>query len=133
MQRYGTEPDPDGPPGSRMLSFRTQTEEDINKKMPLSYSMYQGRFHLPLGFIGGTESRERFIMGGNGWMRRRFGVVIGEDIPGTHLFALEHPTQTAEAVLKMVRVLGMEPPGLLPSAPSPSSTSTRGATTAAAE
>lgn len=98
--RAGFEPDPAG--GLR-LAFRREVESHFYDTLPHHLGALLRR-HPPRGpvsFIGGTQSAEVRQVGLQATRRlvhERFAW-----IEGSHLFPMEHPRQTAEAVLKLIR------------------------------
>jgi pimeloyl-ACP methyl ester carboxylesterase len=94
----GTEPDPDVPGGVR-LAFRREVESAIYNTLPNTLQAVT-RSHpprAPVFYLGGTRSAEG----------RQVGLAatraLVQDrlawIDGTHLFPMEHPAETATAVL----------------------------------
>src|SRR5690606_11682760 len=60
--------------------------------------------HAPIGFIGGTASREVRHVG----LRATRTAAVGRIawIEGSHLFPMERPRETAEAVQSMIACMG---------------------------
>ena len=95
--------------GGRVLAFDPDIERAISRTLPTGSGGAAARAaSAPLGFLGGTGSRElrqvglratRVAPGGRiGWVR------------GSHLFPMERPRETAQAVREMI--LGMDAPAV---------------------
>lgn len=97
---HGTEPDGAGV----RLRFRPEIETRIYRTLPHHLGkLAKSPFPVPVGFIGGRESVE-CRMAGLAATRRLVGKHFVQ-VPGTHLFPMEHPGQTAEAMHQMVATL----------------------------
>ncbi len=83
--------------GQRVLRFRREVEARIYATLPHGLGRLQRRPPpLPIGFIGGTGSRE-LRMAGTAATRRLVGAHL-RWIEGTHLFPFEQPQRTAELI-----------------------------------
>jgi pimeloyl-ACP methyl ester carboxylesterase len=99
----GTEPEN----GGRRLAFHRDTETRIYNSLPhhLPRLLRTHPLRCPVAFIAGTQSQEL----------RRAGLaatraLVGERlswIEGSHLFPMEKPAQTAEAVLRILSNMGV--------------------------
>jgi pimeloyl-ACP methyl ester carboxylesterase len=105
--RHGTHDDVDrqGRP-CRTLSFDRDVETSIYDTLPHNLDRLLGAHPLacPVGFIGGTRSREmrqvglsmtRRVVGTQDHERMRF-------LDGTHLFPMERPAETAQAIAALI-------------------------------
>lgn len=90
----------------RVLSFRRDVETALYDTLPhdLDHRLRRDPLRCPVGFIGGTASAEMRQVGLS--MTRR---VVGSAHPermrfieGSHLFPMERPLQTAEAIDAMI-------------------------------
>lgn len=97
--RAGFEPDAAG--GLR-LAFRREIETRFYDTLPhhLGALLRRRPPRAPVSFIGGTQSRELRQVGLEATRRLVHERFVW--IEGTHLFPMEHPRQTAEAVLKLI-------------------------------
>lgn len=97
----GTESD-DGPDGGVRLAFRRDIETRFYNTLPHHFPTVLRRHapHCPVGFIGGTQSTELRQVGLEATKRLSKGRF--EWIEGTHLFPMEKPKATAQAVLKLL-------------------------------
>jgi len=97
--RSGTEPDPDNPGAVRLL-FRREVETRIYNTLP--HHLGELVFKHPPGkrvvFIGGTQSNEVHQVGLAATRQLCQGRI--ETLPGSHLFPMELPRQTAAAVMR---------------------------------
>ncbi len=83
--------------GQRVLRFRRDVEARIYATLPHGLGRLLRRPpQLPIGFIGGTESRE-LRLAGTAATRRLVGAHL-RWIEGTHLFPFEQPQRTAELI-----------------------------------
>ena len=101
----GIEPDPAG--GVR-LAFTRDVETRIYNTLPHHFDSVLHRHPpaCPVGFIGGTQSAEVRQVG----LAATRAVTRGRLrwIEGTHLFPMEHPEQTADAVLEELAAMAEE-------------------------
>lgn len=90
------------------LSFRREVETDIYNTLPHHIARVLRRRPLdcPLAFIGGTQSLEVRRAGMRATERLSGGRVSW--IEGSHLFPMERPVETAEAVLRCLQDLLLE-------------------------
>ncbi|VVD81045.1 2-succinyl-6-hydroxy-2, 4-cyclohexadiene-1-carboxylate synthase [Pandoraea fibrosis] len=98
----GTLPTGDGE--ARRLAFAREIEYRIYLTLPplLAVRALRG-VPVPVGFLAGTESRE-LRQAGIGATRRIVGTHL-RYVPGTHLFPMERPLETAAAVRDMLAEL----------------------------
>ncbi len=85
--------------GSRELAFDREIEWRIYRSLPPS----PGQSPVPVGFLAGTRSRE-LRQAGLAATRRLVGTRLAW-VEGSHLFPMEHPQATAEALLAMIERL----------------------------
>lgn len=110
----GTEPDPTpgATPGSVQLAFKREIETRIYETLPHTFGRLLQRHppQCPVAFIGGTQSVEVRRVG----LATTRAVTHGriEWIEGSHLFPMERPDETAQAVLGLLHSLlpGCEQP-----------------------
>jgi pimeloyl-ACP methyl ester carboxylesterase len=97
--RAGFEPDPAG--GLR-LAFRREIETRFYDTLPHHLGLVLRRHppRCPVAFIGGTQSAECRRVGLEATRRLVHDRFVW--IEGSHLFPMEHPQQTAAAVLKLI-------------------------------
>jgi pimeloyl-ACP methyl ester carboxylesterase len=99
----GTEIDPDAPqPGGVRLAFRREVETRLYNTLPHEMARLLRRHPpgCPVAYIGGSHSTEGRLAGlaftkalvGRRWMM----------IDGSHLFPMEKPLATAQAVIKQI-------------------------------
>ncbi len=93
----------------RALRFEPEIEASIYATLP----HHLGRLGLrragvPIGFVGGTESRE-LAMAGMRATRRLVGPHLRWIIGASHLFPFEQPRATASTVLELLHELGAGP------------------------
>ncbi|WP_018911727.1 alpha/beta fold hydrolase [Thiomonas sp. FB-6] len=92
--------------GARALRFRPEVEASIYATLPHHLSrLGLRRAGVPIGFIGGTESRE-LAMAGMRATRRLVGPHLRWMRGGSHLFPFEQPQATAGVILELLRELG---------------------------
>jgi pimeloyl-ACP methyl ester carboxylesterase len=96
------------PQGGVQLAFDRQIEARIYNTVPHNLGEVLRRHppRCPVAFIGGTQSREVRQVGlaaTRALVRERF-----QWTDGTHLFALEHPAETAERVLALLGTMPMQ-------------------------
>lgn len=98
----GTEPDPAG--GVR-LRFRREVETRLYDTLPhhLDRLMQRHPTRCPVAFIGGTRSAEVRQAGMEATRRLTHARI--EWVEGTHLFPMERPEATAEAVLRAITAM----------------------------
>lgn len=89
----------------RALSFRREVETEIYRTLPhhLPHVLRRHPLSCPVAFIGGTASAEVRQVGLRATERLTQGRVSW--IEGGHLFPMERPLETAEAVLSQLRSL----------------------------
>lgn len=89
--------------GGVVLAYELPVELAIFRTVPHTMAPRRRQIHVPSGVIVGTETdtvrKSQYLH-----MKRRLGF-LGERIPGSHMFPLEHPVETAEALDHMVRQL----------------------------
>jgi pimeloyl-ACP methyl ester carboxylesterase len=106
----GTEPDPDAPPpGGVRLAFRREIETRIYGTLPhdMTATLRRHPPQCPVAYIGGTQSREGRQAGFSATRK-----LVGERvrwIEGSHLFPMEKPIETAQAVLALLPVADEAP------------------------
>jgi pimeloyl-ACP methyl ester carboxylesterase len=105
----GTEPDPTGStPGSVQLAFRRDVETRIYDTLPhhLERLVHEHPPQAPVAFIGGTRSVELRQVG----LALTRAVTRGRILwaEGTHLFPMEHPDATADAVLQALNAMALQ-------------------------
>jgi len=102
---------PQGP--RRVLSSEREVETAIYNTLPHNLDRLLRRHPLgcPIGFLGGTESQEMQQVGMA--MTRK---LVGKNHPdrlrlleGSHLFPMEHPLETANAIDQMLQALDQQP------------------------
>jgi pimeloyl-ACP methyl ester carboxylesterase len=90
---YGTEPDGRG---GRRLKFRPEIEHSIYCTLPHDISRHADRLRTPGVYLAAGDAPvldprdQRYV-------RERLRLEVG-DMPGSHLFPLEHPLETADAI-----------------------------------
>ena len=96
----GIEPAPAGGPGGVVLAFRREVETHIYNTLPHHMGRVLRRHppRCPVSFIGGTRSAENRQAGLAATRALTHGRI--EWIEGTHLFPMERPLETAQAVLR---------------------------------
>ena len=97
----GIEPDPEGEgPGVVRLAFKREIETRIYNTLPhhLGAMLHKRPPQCPVSYIGGTRSAE----GRQAGLAATRALVHGrlQWVEGTHLFPMERPEETAQAVLK---------------------------------
>lgn len=94
----GTEPAPDGE--GVVLAFRREVETRIYNTLPhhLARLLHRHPLRCPVHFVAGTRSTEVRQVGLAATKALTRGPL--EWIDGTHLFPMEHPAATAQAVLR---------------------------------
>jgi pimeloyl-ACP methyl ester carboxylesterase len=99
---HGLAPHPDGV----QLRFLREVETAIYRSLPDHLgTLVQGKFPVPIGFIGGTESVE-LRQAGRDATRALVGANFAE-IKGGHLFPMESPQLAAQLTREMIdRLLG---------------------------
>ncbi|RZI40995.1 alpha/beta hydrolase [Herbaspirillum sp. HC18] len=85
------------------LRFTRETETAVYRTLPHHIGRMVRRFPVPAGFIGGSESVE-CRQAGLAATKRLVGKHFVQ-IPGGHLFPMEHPAVAAKTVHAMVRSL----------------------------
>lgn len=88
--------------GGVQLVFRREIETRIYNTLPhhVEHVLARHPLHCPFGYLGGTRSAERHQLG-IGFVHRLAGPCWRE-IEGTHLFPMERPRETAQAVLELL-------------------------------
>ncbi|MCG6658721.1 alpha/beta hydrolase [Halomonas campisalis] len=85
--------------GQAELLFDPAVEVEIFRHLPDHLSRLPRRLRVPFGLLAGSESelitpaRRRRLL--------RHGICLAQ-VPGTHMFPMEHPEQTREALLAML-------------------------------
>ena len=98
---------------SRVLRFRRDVEAAIYATLPHHLGRLAPRLRragVPIGFIGGTQSRE-LAMAGMRATRSLVGRHLRWMPGGSHLFPFEQPQATARAIVEMLRELDAPTPG----------------------
>ena len=98
---------------SRVLRFRRDVEAAIYATLPHHLGRLAPRLRragVPIGFIGGTASRE-LAMAGMRATRSLVGRHLRWMPGGSHLFPFEQPEATARAIVEMLRELDAPTPG----------------------
>ncbi len=99
----GIEPDPDDAQGGVRLAFRRDVETRIYNTLPHHFGPLLKRHppQCPVAFLGGTRSTEVRQVG----LAETRAVTRGriEWLDGTHLFPMEQPLPTADAVLRLLK------------------------------
>jgi pimeloyl-ACP methyl ester carboxylesterase len=89
--------------GGVRLKFDPEVEYQIYCGLPHHFPRLRGQLTVPTGFIGGTHSP--YVRAADlTHMRRHFGIRLAS-IEGGHLFPMERPVETAEAVKAMIDAL----------------------------
>lgn len=90
--------------GGRVLAFDPDIELAIYRSLPTGSVVAAARAATaPLGFIGGTHSRELRQVGLRATRAATGGRIAWVD--GSHLFPMERPRETAQAVRGMIRAM----------------------------
>lgn len=79
------------------LAFEPEIEAEIYATIPDHLPSYRGQLEIRTMYIGGSDSYEARLAR-LGFMRRKFPIEF-RFIEGSHLFPLESPRKTAEAIL----------------------------------
>jgi pimeloyl-ACP methyl ester carboxylesterase len=96
----GLKPHPDG----MQLRFTREVETAVYRTLPHHIGgLVKGRFPVPVGFIGGTDSVE-CRQAGLGPTRKLVGRFFRQ-IPGGHLFPMQAPDLAARATREMIAAL----------------------------
>ncbi|MDQ7732912.1 alpha/beta hydrolase [Halomonas sp. SpR1] len=82
--------------GSAELTFDTQIEVEIFRHLPDHLSRLPKRLGVPLELVAGTESD--LLTASRIKRLKRKGLTVSE-VPGTHMFPMEHPDETRAAIL----------------------------------
>ena len=82
------------------LFFDPQIEAAIYATLPDNLPKLRGKLKVPTFYIGGTNSREA-EMARLGFMQKYFPIKF-QFIEGSHLFPLEKPQETAQAIIKLL-------------------------------
>lgn len=84
------------------LRFKRETETAVYRTLPHHVGkLARQKFPVPIGYIGGRESVEGRMAGLRA--TQRLAGKYFEQIPGTHLFPMESPALTADAVFRMIQ------------------------------
>ena len=99
----GTHREPGHPAGQMVLTFTREVETRIYNTLPhhLGRVLQRRPLHCPVGFIAGTRSTE-IRQGGVEGARK----LAGENLvwlEGSHLYPMEKPQETAQAVLGLLQ------------------------------
>ncbi|HLM62649.1 MAG TPA: alpha/beta hydrolase, partial [Pyrinomonadaceae bacterium] len=78
------------------LFFKPSIEAKIYRSLPHNLPRFRGKLEIPAAYIGGTHSREA-KMARLSFMRKHFPFKF-YFLDGSHLFPLEKPQETAEAL-----------------------------------
>ncbi|NRR31176.1 alpha/beta hydrolase [Oxalobacteraceae bacterium] len=96
----GLKPHPDGV----QLRFTREVETAVYMSLPHHVGkLVRGKFPVPIGFVGGTESVET-SQSGLGNTRKLVGRHF-KLLPGGHLFPMESPERAAQAAREMIAAL----------------------------
>lgn len=96
----GLAPHPDG----LQLRFTREIETDVYRSLPHHLGrLVRGRYPVPIGFVGATDSVE-CRQAGLGPTRRLVGRHFRQ-LPGGHLFPMESPRLAAQATREMIEAL----------------------------
>ncbi len=100
---HGLKPHPDGV----QLRFSREVETDIYRGLPHDLGeVMKGRYPVPIGFIGGTDSAE-LRQAGLAATRKLVGEFFTEIDGGSHLFPMETPELAGRLTREMIaRLLG---------------------------
>jgi pimeloyl-ACP methyl ester carboxylesterase len=91
-------------PQGMQLRFTREIETDVYRSLPHHIgSLVTGKYPVPIGFIGGTESAE-CRQAGLGPTRKLVGRFFRQ-IPGGHLFPMESPERAAKETREMIAAL----------------------------
>jgi pimeloyl-ACP methyl ester carboxylesterase len=83
------------------LYFDPDIEAMIYRTIPHGLWSVAAQLSVPVAFIGGLQSAELAWMGGVGYMRDKLQFTV-RLVKGSHLFPLEQPVATAEAIEDVV-------------------------------
>lgn len=83
--------------GSAELTFDPRVEVEIFRHLPDHLSRLPRRVGVPLALIAGQESH--LLTPSRVKRLKRHGLAISH-VPGTHMFPMEHPGETREAIIK---------------------------------
>lgn len=98
---HGLEPHPEGV----QLRFKREVETQIYRALPHHLgSIMSGRYPVPVGFIGGTESQE-LKQAGLSATRRLVGSNFAEIVGAGHLFPMETPVLAGKLTREMIAKL----------------------------
>ncbi len=86
--------------GRRRLLFQPDIEYQIYCGLPHDFPRHNGRLQVPAGFIGGRRSNVIYRSDLR-HMRQNLGMVL-QSFDGSHLFPLEKPQATADAIRLML-------------------------------
>lgn len=88
--------------GGRILKFRPQVEHDIYGTLPHNTARFRGQLKVP-GVLVAAEASDVLMPADLAFARKAFGLVTVSH-PGSHLFPLERPIETAHSVLALAGV-----------------------------
>jgi pimeloyl-ACP methyl ester carboxylesterase len=101
---HGTLADTINKTHKRTLAFDRDVETKIYRYLPDHIgSMFREPFPVPIAFIGGSMSDEVKQVGMKATLRAAQGRVSW--IPGSHLFPMERPEETAMAIRKLAAIM----------------------------
>ncbi len=92
--------------GRRVLRFAREVEAAIYATLPHHLGRLCRRVRLPVAFVGGTRSRE-LRQAGMRATRRLVGQRLRWIAGGSHLFPFEQPQATAQAIVELLREMGV--------------------------
>lgn len=122
---HGLEPDPEGPDGAVRLAFRRDVETRIYDTLPHHLPDVVRRHPpgCPVAYVGGTRSPEG-RQAGMAYTRGLVGPRL-RFLEGGHLFPMEQPEATAQAVLELLQPLAAPPAAAAAPAPAAATRSGR--------
>ncbi len=85
------------------LFFEPKIEAKIYRTIPHNLPKLRGKLNIPVGYIGGTHSREAKLARIS-FMQKHFPFEF-KFIEGSHLFPLENPRETAETIKEITNKL----------------------------
>lgn len=84
--------------GGRRLKFRPQVEHAIYRTLPHDIDRCAGRLTVPACYLAATRRPVLRAAELGGYVAARLGMAV-ERVPGSHLFPLEYPLETAARIL----------------------------------